>query len=72
MAWLLLLQVAYFASVLFLIWRSSCASRSGQRAEHFGHCKEVGYQPPNYDEVRNESSDVPQLNKMLAISLLLP
>ncbi|WP_337251840.1 exopolysaccharide production repressor protein [Sinorhizobium americanum] len=25
----LLLQVAYFASVLFLIWRSSCASRAG-------------------------------------------
>lgn len=37
----LLLQLAYFASVLFLIWRSSCASRAGQRAEHFGRCKEL-------------------------------
>ncbi|WP_246505827.1 exopolysaccharide production repressor protein [Mesorhizobium silamurunense] len=35
----LLLQVAYFASVLFLIWRSS---RAGERAEHFGSYKEVG------------------------------
>lgn len=32
----LLLQVAYFASVLFLIWRSSCASRAGQMAKHRG------------------------------------
>ncbi|MFC0804844.1 exopolysaccharide production repressor protein [Ensifer sp. P24N7] len=39
----LLLQVGYFASVLFLIWRSSRASRAGQMAEHFGSCKEIGY-----------------------------
>ncbi|WP_192356054.1 exopolysaccharide production repressor protein [Mesorhizobium mediterraneum] len=32
----LLLQVAYFASVLFLIWRSSCAFRAGERTEQFG------------------------------------
>ncbi|QND62238.1 exopolysaccharide repressor protein (plasmid) [Mesorhizobium huakuii] len=57
----LLLQVGYFASVLFLIWRSGCASRAGQRAEHFGSCKEVRCQPTDHDEVRNESSDVPQL-----------
>ncbi|WP_318036878.1 exopolysaccharide production repressor protein [Mesorhizobium sp. AR02] len=57
----LLLQIAYFASVLFLIWRSGCASRAGQRAEHFGSCKEVRSQPADHDEVRNESSDVPQL-----------
>ncbi|MER9732460.1 exopolysaccharide production repressor protein [Mesorhizobium sp. M0217] len=31
----LLLQLAYFVSVLFLIWDS----RAGQRAEHFGSCK---------------------------------
>ncbi|MER9489852.1 hypothetical protein NKI50_28460 [Mesorhizobium sp. M0563] len=37
-------------------------------AEHFGRCKEVGYQPPDYDEVRNESSDL--LHQMIAISLL--
>ncbi|WP_234819668.1 MULTISPECIES: exopolysaccharide production repressor protein [Sinorhizobium] len=39
----LLLQVAYFASVLFLIWRSSRASRAGQMVKQFGSCKEVGY-----------------------------
>ncbi|MER9664036.1 exopolysaccharide production repressor protein [Mesorhizobium sp. M0159] len=41
----LLLQLAYFASVLFLIWRSGCVSRAGQRAEHFDSCKEVGSEP---------------------------
>ncbi|WP_352637443.1 exopolysaccharide production repressor protein [Mesorhizobium sp. M0145] len=30
-----LLQLAYFASVLFLIWRSGCANRAGEMAEHF-------------------------------------
>ncbi|MER9266112.1 exopolysaccharide production repressor protein [Mesorhizobium sp. M0410] len=49
----LLLQLAYFASVLFLIWRSGCVSRAGQRAEHFGRCKEVGYQPPAYDPAKH-------------------
>lgn len=68
----LLLQLAYFASVLFLIWRSGCDNRAGQRAEHFGLCKDVGYQPPDYDEVTNESSDLLQRDQMLAISLLLP
>ncbi|MER8453810.1 exopolysaccharide production repressor protein [Mesorhizobium sp. M1428] len=66
----LLLQLAYFVSVLFLIWRSGCDSRAGQRAEHFGSCKEAGYQPPDYNEVRNESSDVPQFVPMGGISLL--
>ncbi|WP_352972076.1 exopolysaccharide production repressor protein [Mesorhizobium sp. M0954] len=66
----LLLQLAYFVSVLFLIWRSGCDSRAGQRAEHFGRCKEVGYQGPDYDEVRNESSEVPQLVPMGGIPLL--
>ncbi|MER8836555.1 exopolysaccharide production repressor protein [Mesorhizobium sp. M0909] len=66
----LLLQLAYFVSVLFLIWRSGCDSRAGQRAEHFGSCKEVGYKPPDYDEVRNESSDMPQFVPMGGISLL--
>ncbi|MER9105826.1 exopolysaccharide production repressor protein [Mesorhizobium sp. M0848] len=64
----LLLQLAYFASVLFLIWRDS---RVGQRAEHFGSCKEVGSEPPDLDEV-NESADLLQRNQMRAISLLLP
>ncbi|WP_309508983.1 exopolysaccharide production repressor protein [Mesorhizobium onobrychidis] len=36
MACSLLLQVVYFASVLFLLWRSSCACRADERAEHFG------------------------------------
>ncbi|MER9600311.1 exopolysaccharide production repressor protein [Mesorhizobium sp. M0244] len=76
----LLLQLAYFASVLFMIWRSGCASRAGQRAEHFDSCKEAGcqppdykeagYQPPEYNRVRNESSDVPQFVPMGGISLL--
>ncbi|MER8910473.1 exopolysaccharide production repressor protein [Mesorhizobium sp. M0854] len=67
----LLLQLAYFASVLFLIWRSGCVSRAGQRAEHFGSCKEVGSEP-DLDEVTNESADLLQSNQILAISLLLP
>ncbi|WP_245262832.1 exopolysaccharide production repressor protein [Mesorhizobium sp. LSJC269B00] len=76
----LLLQLAYFASVLFLIWRSGHVSRAGQRAEHFGSCKGVGcqppdnkkagYQPPDYKEVRDESSDVPQFVPTGGISLL--
>ncbi|MER9867266.1 exopolysaccharide production repressor protein [Mesorhizobium sp. M0136] len=68
----LLLQLAYFASVLFLIWRSGCASRAGQMAEHFGSCKEVGSEPPDLDEATNESADLLQHDRMLAISLLLP
>ncbi|MER9951818.1 exopolysaccharide production repressor protein [Mesorhizobium sp. M0047] len=68
----LLLQLAYFASVLFLIWRSGSDSRAGQRAEHFGSCKEVGSEPPDLDEVTNESADLLRRDQMLAISLLLP
>ncbi|MER9470655.1 exopolysaccharide production repressor protein [Mesorhizobium sp. M0482] len=68
----LLLQLAYFASVLFLIWRSGCVSRAGQRAEHFDSCKEVRSEPPDLDEVTNESPDLLQRDQMLAISLLLP
>ncbi|WP_432284950.1 exopolysaccharide production repressor protein [Aminobacter sp. BA135] len=30
----LLLQMVYFASVLFLIWRSSCAGKAGQGKTH--------------------------------------
>ncbi|MER9408318.1 exopolysaccharide production repressor protein [Mesorhizobium caraganae] len=67
----LLLQLAYFASVLFLIWRSGCDSRVGQRAEHFGSCKEGGSEPPDLDELTNESADLLQRDQMLAISLLL-
>ncbi|MER8874896.1 exopolysaccharide production repressor protein [Mesorhizobium sp. M0814] len=67
----LLLQLAYFASVLFLIWRSGCVSRAGHRAEHFGSCKDLGSQPPDHDEVTSESADLLQ-SQMLAISLLLP
>ncbi len=68
----LLLQLAYFASVLFLIWRSGFANRAGKMAEHFGSCKEVGSQAPDHGEVTNESADVLQRDQMLAISLLLP
>ncbi|MER8511121.1 exopolysaccharide production repressor protein [Mesorhizobium sp. M0894] len=31
----LLLQVVYFGSVLFLLWRSSCACRADERAKPF-------------------------------------
>ncbi|MER8492064.1 exopolysaccharide production repressor protein [Mesorhizobium australicum] len=68
----LLLQVGYFVSVLFLIWRSGCISRAGQRAEHFGRCKDLGSQPPEHDEVTSESADLLQRDQMRAISLLLP
>ncbi|MER8690878.1 exopolysaccharide production repressor protein [Mesorhizobium sp. M1136] len=68
----LLFQLAYFASVLFLIWRSDWVSRAGQRAEHFDSCKEAGASPPHLDEVTNESADLLQRDQMLAISLLLP
>ncbi|MER8640414.1 exopolysaccharide production repressor protein [Mesorhizobium sp. M0895] len=68
----LLLQLVYFASVLFLIWRSGCVNRAGQRAAHFDSCKEVGSEPPDLDEVTNESADLLQRDQMLAISLLLP
>ncbi|MER9708322.1 exopolysaccharide production repressor protein [Mesorhizobium sp. M0204] len=67
----LLLQLAYFASVLFLIWRSGCVNRAGQRAAHFGSCKDLGSQPPDHDEVTSESADLLQ-SQMLAISLMLP
>ncbi|MER9209518.1 exopolysaccharide production repressor protein [Mesorhizobium sp. M0771] len=68
----LLFQLAYFASVLFLIWRSDWASRAGQRAEYLDSSKEAGPAPPHLDEVTNESSDLLQRDQMLAISLLLP
>ncbi|MER8469438.1 exopolysaccharide production repressor protein [Mesorhizobium sp. M1328] len=68
----LLLQLAYFASVIFLIWRSGCVSRAGQRAEHFDSCKEVGSEPADLDEVTNESPDLLQRDQLLATSLLLP
>jgi len=42
-AWLLL-QVAYFASVLFLIWRSSRAQSGRQRARRFDHGQEGRHQ----------------------------
>lgn len=67
----LLLQIAYFASVLFLIWRSGGASRSGQRPEHFGVATQFECQPPDDDEVvRNKSSNVPPVFPMGGISLL--
>ncbi|WP_246741050.1 exopolysaccharide production repressor protein [Mesorhizobium sp. NZP2298] len=67
----LLLQMVYFASVLFLIWRSSSAGKAGQGAELFDGSQEVRYQSRD-DEHRNEAQDVPQRNQTLGISLLLP
>ncbi|WP_320288380.1 exopolysaccharide production repressor protein [Mesorhizobium album] len=66
----LLLQIAYFASVLFQIWRAGCASRSGQRAEHFGVATQLEYQLPDHDEVvRNKSADAAPVFPMGGISL---
>ncbi|MER8759070.1 exopolysaccharide production repressor protein [Mesorhizobium sp. M0976] len=67
----LLLQLAYFASVLFLVWRSGCVSRASQRAGHLDSCKKV-VSEPDLDEVTNKSADLLQRDQMLAISLLLP
>ncbi|TCN19798.1 exopolysaccharide production repressor [Sinorhizobium americanum] len=44
----LLLQVAYFGSVLFLIWRSSCDQRDAQRSEHFGKRQTVRHRSREY------------------------
>ncbi|KAA3448036.1 hypothetical protein C7I87_24165 [Mesorhizobium sp. SARCC-RB16n] len=42
----LLLQAGYFASVLFLIWRSSCPGRVAQKAKYFdGHHEDWGQSP---------------------------
>ncbi|SJM34277.1 exopolysaccharide production repressor protein [Mesorhizobium delmotii] len=49
----LLLQVVYFASILFLIWRSSGARDAGQRVQLFGSCKKARYQSPDDDEASN-------------------
>ncbi|RUW54134.1 exopolysaccharide repressor protein [Mesorhizobium sp. M1A.F.Ca.ET.072.01.1.1] len=67
----LLLQIVYFASVLFLIWRSGGPSKTGQRAEHFGVATQSEYQLPDNDEVvRNKSSDAAPVFPMGGISLL--
>lgn len=67
----LLLQIVYFASVLFLIWRSGWAGRSGQWAEHVGVATQLEYQPPDDNEVvRNKSSDAAPVFPMGGISLL--
>lgn len=67
----LLLQIVYFASVLFLIWRSGGPSRFGQRAEHVEAATQLEYQLPDDDEVvTDKSSDVPPVFPMGGISLL--
>ena len=48
-AWLLL-QVAYFGSVLFLIWRSSRAQSGRQRAKRFDDRQEGRYLSKTYHE----------------------
>ncbi|MGX5845237.1 exopolysaccharide production repressor protein [Mesorhizobium sp. ArgA1] len=45
-----LLQVGYFGSVLLLMWRSSSAGRSAQKANHFDSCQERRRQSPTYRE----------------------
>ncbi|WP_027162747.1 exopolysaccharide production repressor protein [Mesorhizobium sp. WSM1293] len=67
----LVLQVAYFASILFLIWRSSGVGGE-QTAELFGRSQKARFPSPDNDEVRNEHSDLRQRNQMLGIALLLP
>ncbi|CAH2399377.1 conserved hypothetical protein [Mesorhizobium escarrei] len=71
LAFWLILQVAYFANLLFLIWRSS-GVRGEQRAELFVSSQKVQFQSSDSDEVRNESSDVRQRNQMLGMAMLLP
>ncbi|WP_246252781.1 exopolysaccharide production repressor protein [Allomesorhizobium camelthorni] len=44
----LFLQVAYFGSVLFLVWRSGCTRRAGQKARHCGSCGEVRHDSPDH------------------------
>lgn len=68
----LLLQMVYFASVLFLIWRSSRAGKAGQEAELVDRSQEVRYQSPDDNEGRNETQDRAQRSQTLGISLLLP
>ncbi|WP_287378308.1 exopolysaccharide production repressor protein [Mesorhizobium sp.] len=68
----LLLQVVYFGSVLFLIWRSGCAREDRHSADVLDRGHQLRYQPPDDEEGRNEASDVSQRNQMLGISLLLP
>ena len=45
----LLLQVAYFGSVLFLVWQSTCAQRRAQRA-HLGGRQDVRHHSQEYHE----------------------
>ncbi|RWA97938.1 MAG: exopolysaccharide repressor protein [Mesorhizobium sp.] len=68
----LLLQVVYFASVLFLIWRSGSAREARQSADVLDRGHQLRYQSPDDDEGRNEASDVSLRNQMLGISMLLP
>ncbi|SIT55991.1 conserved hypothetical protein [Mesorhizobium prunaredense] len=72
LACLLLLQMVYFASVLFLVRRSGGADKTGQSAGVSGSSQKFRCQSPNDDEVRDESPDVLLRNPMLGISLLIP
>ncbi|WP_258120246.1 exopolysaccharide production repressor protein [Mesorhizobium onobrychidis] len=64
----LLLQVGYFGSVLFSIWRSSRACTARHRGHHVDGFKEARYQSPDSDQLRNQISAVSQLP---SIALLL-
>ncbi|MGX5804194.1 exopolysaccharide production repressor protein [Bradyrhizobium sp. Arg314] len=46
----LLLQAGYFASVLFLIWRSGHPGSAAQKANHFEGCQDVRRQSPTHRE----------------------
>ena len=59
----LLLQMVYFGSVLFLLWRSICACRAEVRVSL---SQRSWNQPPQDNGSRNECSDVPQLVPMAA------
>ncbi|WP_245467229.1 MULTISPECIES: exopolysaccharide production repressor protein [unclassified Mesorhizobium] len=61
----LLLQLGYFASVLFLISRSSCAVKAEQSSV-FDRSQEVRYQSPDDDERKNETQDGPSAIKRSA------
>ncbi|WFU07099.1 exopolysaccharide production repressor protein (plasmid) [Rhizobium sp. CB3171] len=46
----LLFQVAYFASVLFLMWRASCASKRSRRVLRFDDREEMRYRPEHCEK----------------------
>nr|WP_240539727.1 MULTISPECIES: exopolysaccharide production repressor protein [Rhizobium] len=68
-AWLLL-QVAYFASMLFLIWRSSRAQSGRQRAKRSIIARKDAISRKRIMRATNECSDALQPGQTLRVSAL--